>query len=520
MRLRTSLFTRILLWSFLNLAVVGSVLGAFFALQFRLQPDSVLFAGNRLQYVAAQLMTESRGATTAESRAALLRRYSTTYQADFLLFGEDGQQLAGTKTALPASVLAFINAEQATRPGPRGSGGGRVPWPPQPRPEGSPDEGVAPPPPPGDRMPPAAADGFRPGARGQRGGGREGMGPPGEPIFRERTTGPTRYWVGMRMPLFEPGERRPSLAVLVVSSDSMSGRGLFFDVRPWVFVAAAIVLLSMAIWFPFVRGLTRSIGQMTTTAEQMARGQFDIEVQARRSDELGRLAVAINQLSARLGGYLGGQRRFLGDISHELNTPLARLDVALGILEGQVEDPDRELVADAQDEVRLMSQLVAELLAFAKAGMKGQEVRLSPVLLLPVVEAVVAREASGHDIVIDADPTLSVEAQPQLLARAVANLVRNAVRYAAQAGPISVSARAAGDEVAITVRDHGTGVPADAIPRLFEPFFRIEADRDRATGGAGLGLAIVKTCVDACQGQVEARNLSPGFEVEIRLRRA
>ena len=161
------------------------------------------------------------------------------------------------------------------------------------------------------------------------------------------------------MPLFEPGERRPSLAVLVVSSDSMSGRGLFFDVRPWVFVAAAIVLLSMAIWLPFVRGLTRSIGQMTATAEQMARGQFDIEVPARRSDELGRLAVAINQLSARLGGYLGGQRRFLGDISHELNTPLARLDVALGILEGQVDDPDRELVADAQDEVRLMSQLVA-----------------------------------------------------------------------------------------------------------------------------------------------------------------
>jgi two-component system, OmpR family, sensor histidine kinase CpxA len=514
MRLRTSLFTRILLWSFLNLAVVGSVLGGFFALQFRLQPDSVLFAGNRLQYVAAQLMTESRGATTAEARAALLRRYSTTYEADFLLFGEDGQQLAGTKTALPSSVLAFIDAEQGMRPGPRGSGGVRVPRPPPP-----PDDRAAPSQPSGDRMPPPVADAFRPGSRGQRGGGREGMGPPGEPIFRERTTNPTRYWVGMRMPLFEAGERRPSLAVLVVCSDSMSGRGLFFDVRPWVFVAAAIVLLSMVIWLPFVRGLTRSIGQMTTTAEQMARGQFDVEVPARRSDELGRLAVAINQLSARLAGYLGGQRRFLGDISHELNTPLARLDVALGILEGQVDDPDRELVADAQDEVRLMSELVAELLAFAKAGMKGQEVRLSAVRLRPVVEAVVAREASGHDVAIDVDPALSVEAQPQLLARAAANLVRNAVRYAAQAGPISVSARAAGDEVAIAVRDRGPGVPADTLPRLFEPFFRIEADRDRATGGAGLGLAIVKTCVDACRGRVDARNLSPGFEVEIRLRR-
>ena len=167
-----------------------------------------------------------------------------------------------------------------------------------------------------------------------------------------------------------------------------------------------------------------------------------------------------------------------------------------------------------------MSQLVAELLAFAKAGMKEQEVRLSPVLVKPVCEAVVAREAQGRDVTIDVDPALSVLAQPQLLARAVANLVRNALRYAGHAGPVVVAARAVGNEAAISVRDRGPGVPPEALARLFEPFFRIEVDRDRATGGAGLGLAIVKTCVDACEGTLDARNLSPGFEVEIRLRRA
>jgi two-component system, OmpR family, sensor histidine kinase CpxA len=533
MRLRPSLFTRILLWSFLNLAVVGSVLFAFFWLQFRLEPDSVLFAGNRLQYVVARLSADSRSAATPASKDALLARYSTSYRADFLLFGEDGTRLGGPRTTLPASVIAFINEESASpRPGPRGSGD-RGPRPPatadgDPSP-GPPGERVAPPPPrpgerpalgqPGGRTPPSILDSFRPGGRA-RGGGRDGMGPPGEPIFRDRTTNPTRYWVGLRVPLFEPGERRPTLAVLVVSSDSMSGRGLFFDVRPWLFVVAAIVALSMLIWLPFVRGLTTSIGQMTSATEEIARGRFDAEVTVRRSDELGRLAVAISQLSGRLSGFVGGQRRFLGDISHELNTPLARLDVALGILEGQVEDADRALVADAQDEVRLMSQLVAELLAFAKAGMKAQEVRLSSVPLRAVCDAVVSREAQGRDVAVAVDPALAVHAQPQLLARALANLVRNALRYAGQAGPIVVSARAAGHDVAITVSDRGPGVPAEALPRLFEPFFRIESDRDRATGGAGLGLAIVKTCVDACQGRVEARNLSPGFEVEVRLTRA
>jgi two-component system sensor histidine kinase CpxA len=324
----------------------------------------------------------------------------------------------------------------------------------------------------------------------------------------------------MRVPLFEPGERRPSMAVLVVVSNSMSGRGLFFDVRPWLFVAAGIVGVSVLIWFPFVRGLTRAIGQMTTATEEIARGRFDAQMTVKRSDELGRLAVAINQLSGRLAGFVGGQRRFLGDISHELNSPLARLDVALGIVEERVPEENRPLIADAQEEVRFMSQLVAELLAFAKAGMKEQEVRLSAVLVKPVCEAVVAREAQGRDVTVDVDPALSVLAQPQLLARAVANLVRNALRYAGHAGPVVVSARAVGDEAAISVRDRGPGVPPEALARLFEPFFRIEVDRDRATGGAGLGLAIVKTCVDACQGTLDARNLSPGFEVEIRLRRA
>jgi two-component system, OmpR family, sensor histidine kinase CpxA len=558
MWLRPSLFARVLLWALLNVALVGALLTGFFALQFRLDTDSFLFAGNRLQYVVARLSTDSRSATTPEARSALLHQYSSTYDTDFLLFDEEGTQLAGTKTELPASVLTLIKDQAAQnrppwagqgRPGMRGDGpppadgsGPRPPdriGPPPPGGSGPPSgESGAPPGGPGSAprtggggggrnsmrppnassaLPQSVSDALGLSGRGQR--GRDGM-PPGQPIFREYTSSPTRYWVGMRLPFFEPGERRPSLAVLVVASDSAAGHGLFFDIRPWLFVSAAIVLLSAAIWFPFVRGLTRSIWQMTATAEEMARGKFDARVASVRSDELGRLGAAINQLSARLGGFVGGQRRFLGDISHELNSPLARLDVALGIVEERVSDDDRSMVADAQDEVRLMSELVAELLAFAKAGMKEQVVRLAPVVVRQVCDAVVAREAQGDDVAIDVPDDLTVTAQPQLLARALANLVRNAVRYAGHAGPITVAARASNGDAVITVRDCGPGVPAEAIPRLFEPFFRIEADRDRATGGAGLGLAIVKTCVDACQGKVEARNLSPGFEVELRLRRA
>jgi two-component system, OmpR family, sensor histidine kinase CpxA len=511
--IRASLFARVLFWSFLNLAAVGSVLAGFFALQFRFGPDSVLFAGNRLQYVAARVVADLEDAT-AEQRTTVLEHYSATYHVTFALFDGTGAQLAGATVALPSVVSDDVRA--AATMGGRGQfpplGGAMMGGPGPGGPRGGPgDRGVPPP------------DGRPPGARlpGDRQPGdlaRAGRMRPVQSMFQHRTSSPTQYWVGLRVPLFQPGERRPTIAALLVVSDSLTGHGLFFDVRPWLLVAAAILLVSIAIWFPFVRSLTSSIAQMTAAAEEMARGRFDVRIDARRSDEVGRLGVSINQLSTRLANFVGGQKRFLGDISHELNTPLARLDVALGIVEEKVGEGDRATVADAQEEVRLMSQLVSELLAFAKAGMEGQQVRLSPVPLARLCGMVVAREAQGQDVRVEVAPDAVVTAHPQLLARALANLVRNAVRYAGAAGPIVVASRAVADEVLITVSDRGPGVPADALPRLFEPFFRIEADRDRTTGGTGLGLAIVKTCVDACGGRVTARNLSPGFEVEVRLR--
>jgi len=105
-----------------------------------------------------------------------------------------------------------------------------------------------------------------------------------------------------------------------------------------------------------------------------------------------------------------------------------------------------------------------------------------------------------------------------LLSRALANVVRNAVRYAGNAGTISVAAETGGNQVKIAVTDHGAGVPAEALEKLFDPFYRLESDRSRQTGGSGLGLAIVKTCIEACRGKVTAENLSPkGFAVNIAL---
>ena len=506
MRLRLSLFSKILLWFFLNLIVLGAVILVFFNLQFRFAPGSFLSAtsGNRMEYVARMISEEMRAAA-ATDRAAILQRYSASYQVDFLLYSDRGEKLAGADAALPAEVLRrLIEGPAASGPPspaegtrravderpPTGEGGRPFPRRPQDSPPPRPRAATR-----------GSASAFRP-----------------QPIFTLKTADPTRYWAGVRTLLFEPDQFRPTRATLLAVSTSMTGHGLFFDVKPWLLIIAIVLTLSILLWLPFVRSLTGRIKQMTAATELIAEEQFDTRVDERGTDELGRLSIAINQLAARLASFVGGQKRFLGDISHELNSPLARMHFALSILAERVNSEHGSYVADAQEEVRLMSEMVNELLAFAKAGMKTAENKLVSVPLAPLVQRICAREASASDIRIDIADDAAVLAQPELLSRALANVLRNATRYAAES-EISIAAVKQNDHIRLTITDHGPGVPPESLIRLFDPFYRLGSDRARATGGSGLGLSIVKTCVEACQGTVAARNASPsGLEISMMLR--
>jgi two-component system sensor histidine kinase CpxA len=220
-----------------------------------------------------------------------------------------------------------------------------------------------------------------------------------------------------------------------------------------------------------------------------------------------------------LSAFVKGQKRFLGDVSHELGSPIARIQFGLGALEQRIEGENRKRVAEVMGDVDHMSTLVNELLAFSRADMKSNTVKLERIDLLPVVQTAVKREITpSAKVITNIDPEISVLASSDLLTRALANLVRNSVKYAENAGPIYVTAEKRSDGVEIKVRDAGPGVPENLLDQLFEPFFRPEASRDRDSGGVGLGLAIVKTCVETCKGTVSAANLKPnGFVVTITL---
>ncbi len=530
--MRFPLSLKILLWFFLNLAFLGVAAWIFARAQLRLGLDSLLAGpvNDRLQTVATVLSSQFNQRPPAEW-SGLLNDTANAHRVQLALFRNDGRWLAGDIAEPPREVLQrILDARPKDGPRDRPAGGpprdGERPFPGEHRPE---------------RPPPRehGFDGPRP---------REGEPPPpappammgAYPKMMVRTNAPRLYWILIRMPILDRQQHPPMPTTLVLATGSLSG-GLLFDFKPWLLGGAAVLAISALLWLPLVAGITRALRQMTSAAESIAQGRFDTQVRTPRADELGRLGAALNDMAGRLREFFTGQKRFLGDIAHELCSPLARMEMALGILDQRADEKQRAYVADVREELRHMSALVSELLSFSKAGLGGKNVELNPVPLAALAARVVSREAKEHGGVnVDLPAHLTVLAEPELLARALGNVVRNALRYASPAhtghgegysyrpalhedgspsGPITISARENAGHIILSITDSGPGVPEEALHRLFDPFFRPESSRTRETGGAGLGLAIVKSCIEACGGTVTARNVQPrGLQVDFTLR--
>jgi two-component system sensor histidine kinase CpxA len=472
MKFRLPLFSRILLWFFLNLALLTIGFVLLLRSQFVLDRDFLLSASavDRLQTLGDQVSGEIQNHSD-EERNALLTRYSETYKVSFYVLDENGRPLAGEASRLPPEVH-----DRAVR--------------------------RRPPPPPDLMLPPPGEDHPIPRP--------EPNNRPNPTRMLIRAGNPAHYWAIIRT---------SSQTVVVVESDSLTGHGLFLDLRPWIVAVFGAAIFSALFWLPFVRGITRSVTQMTHATQQIAEGHFDVRVDARRGDELGELGQAVNSMAQRLDGFVTGQKRFLGDIAHELCSPLARLRVALGIMEEHADPKHQPDVARANEQAEEIAGLVNELLSFSKASLGATRIKLETVPLPEIIDTVVRRETTdGAHIEVNVPADLRAQAERELLTRAVANLLRNAVRYAGANGPITISAEQRDGDIMLTIADHGPGIPEAELQRIFDPFYRLDASRDRQTGGVGLGLAIVKTCVEACQGTVVAANRTPhGLQVTITL---
>ena len=515
MRVSYPLSLKVSLWLVLNLLLLAALGVGFFVLNHGGLAWSALVAGpaGEQGQVLFNLIAGETGAAPAEGRPAVLQRFGEAAGAEFYLFGGDERLLAGNPISLPPAVHARMEFRGPVWAPPGGPGPGFSPkgGPPRKgegdlevgrRRENGPD--------PAERRP---RDRIRfPGEPGAAGGRVTHR-------FIERTDEPAAYWIVMRV-AYVPSDRgnRPLPAMLIARVGSLWGVLGLLGHQTWLLAGGGVLALSVLFWLPLVRSITRSIGQLTRATEQIAEGRFETRVSTGRSDELGQLGDSVNRMATRLDAHMHGQKRFLGDGAHELCSPLARLPMATGILAEQAPPNLQSTVGDVRDEVQQMSTLVNELLAFTKSGLQARQVVLGPHDLEPLVRDALAREGAGERVTLDLAPGLRVNAEPDLLRRAIANLIRNALRYAGDAGPVAVRGERQGDRVVLAIEDEGPGVPPADLDRLGEPFFRPELARSREGGGVGLGLAIVRDSITACQGEVRFANRTPhGFRAELRL---
>lgn len=475
-----SLRWKLLGWFFLNLALLGAALFVFLRMEFGLELDSLLggTTGNRLQTIAQTLAAELRQRPTSAWGDALARVVGPRVhdgRVHTAIVDDHANVIAGSLPPLPANVRRAL---------------------------------------------------VRPAPPAEKGRQNLSNAHPGNfDEFLVTSDDPRLYWAGVYLQNVGAPDAPPRYAALVFASATLHGGGLFFNYTGWALLGLGLLGLSVGLWVPFIRRLTRGLTDMTRAAERIAEGRFEPPRVSARADELGRLGRALAHMAARLEGHVAGQKRFLGDTAHELLSPLARLEVALSIMEARHGEIDPAMVERSLAEVRHLARIVQDLLLFTKSELRASPVVLTDVPLAGLARAVARREAAGEvQVRVDIAENLRARADHDLLDRALGNAVRNAVRYAGHAGPVTIfaaSAEHAPTEVRLTVFDEGPGAPAAALEKLFDPFFRPDTARTRETGGTGLGLAIVKSCVEACGGSVSASNRTRGgLAVTFRLNRA
>ena len=314
----------------------------------------------------------------------------------------------------------------------------------------------------------------------------------------------------------------------------------------WLDVAAAL-LTSGLVCYWLAQYVIAPVRNLQSATRRLAGGDLSVRVStsralAHRHDEFSELASDFDEMAARIENLLTAQRQLIGDISHELGSPLTRMNVALRIAYRKLGKEVHPELARIELESNRLNELIRQLLLLSELENREQVVSMERVDLVELVREVAAdaefeasnrrcrvcvnaRPAGGSKDADDNAPgAMFTRGSRHLLRSAVENVVRNAVRYTAADSEVTIDiggkpgASPASPRTVIRVRDHGPGVPAAALAHLFRPFYRVSEARDRLSGGTGLGLAITRQAVQAHAGTVSATNHpAGGFLVEIEL---
>lgn len=279
------------------------------------------------------------------------------------------------------------------------------------------------------------------------------------------------------------------------------------------------------------RHITAPIERLRRATQRLAGGDLTARVGVQRNgggDELKELGQDFDRMAERLETAASMQRRLLRDVSHELRSPLARMQVGIGILRQVASDEkSRATIERLDSEAGRLASMIQDLLTISRLESREWTIAREPVDVSALVDDVAADAAfeagtRGSTVQVGHVDPVVVDGVRDLLRSAIDNVVRNAVRHTREGTAVEIAVRACPDgdapHATVTVRDHGDGVPKDQLTRIFEPFYRVDDVRARSTGGAGLGLSIARRCLEEHGGSIAARRAEGGgLEVVLRL---
>ncbi|GAB6064531.1 sensor histidine kinase [Deferrisoma palaeochoriense] len=284
-----------------------------------------------------------------------------------------------------------------------------------------------------------------------------------------------------------------------------------------MFVVAGLVCFGLA------RYLAAPVRAIREATRELAAGNLGVRVGprlGRRRDEIADLGRDFDRMAERIQALLESHRTLLRDVSHELRSPLARLRVALELARADAGPAALPSLERAEREIGRLDHLIGEVLTLSRLQAAAPKLRRERIDLAGLAEAIAADarfEAPDREVRVSVEGSVEVEGDPELLRRALENVVRNAVRHTPAGGEVRVEVGAGGGEARVAVLDAGPGVPEVDLERIFEPFRRVERARERGAGGAGLGLAIARSAVEAHGGRTSAENRPEGgLRVEAR----
>lgn len=315
-------------------------------------------------------------------------------------------------------------------------------------------------------------------------------------------------------------------AVLIVQWERQSSPSLFWGSTPAYFRLGGLLLTAILLCYLLALYLSRPIGKLRKATQSLARGQLDTRVAdrlGRRRDELGDLARDFNVMAERIEALVTSQQRLNRDISHELRSPLARLNVALEIAKRRSTPETATLLARIERESGRLNEMISRLLTLAKLETGSEIIEPVRIDLADLVhdiaeDANFEAKARNRSVNVTTNGDCTVVGNEELLRSAIENVLRNAVRYTREGTVVEIKLASPNGQAVVSVCDHGGGVPDADLEHLFRPFYRVGEHRTRSTGGTGLGLAIAERAIKAHKGSITARNQGDGLLVEIKLK--